>query len=102
MASATQRLIDELKAILPPSAIMLTCACCGGPAPALRQWYNRDTGYGCCGGCAAYVEQRYGPEEVARNYGQKGVHWFAVPEPPENEPDLDAEAWENEGGMVLS
>lgn len=33
----------------------LSCCCCGSrPAPALRQWWNRDNGYGMCGNCIEY------------------------------------------------
>lgn len=56
----------------------LTCCCCGNGAPAYVQWWNRDTGYGLCGGCATYIQARpdYNPEEFTECYGIKGVHWI--------------------------
>ena len=55
----------------------LECCCCGGPAPAKAQWWNRDTGYGMCGKCITYVRKRGMPEsEIRECYGEEGVHWM--------------------------
>lgn len=56
----------------------LECCCCGGVAPALAQWWNRDTGYGLCGRCARMIQARadYNAEEFTSCYGIEGVHWF--------------------------
>jgi hypothetical protein len=60
----------------------LTCCVCGAPAPAVKQWWNRDTGYGLCGKCAAWLQTRpdYHAEEFRSYYGDEGVHW--IPEGP--------------------
>lgn len=53
----------------------LECCCCGGGTRG-RQWHNRDTGYGMCVSCIAYVKKRGMPdEEILENYGHKGVHY---------------------------
>lgn len=59
---------------------MLTCCCCGEGAPAYAQWWNRDTGYGLCGGCAKMIQARpdYDPAEFDSYYGQKGIHWIPL------------------------
>ena len=60
----------------------LTCCVCGGAAPARKQWWNRDTGFGLCGKCAAWLKTRrdYNEEEFTSYYGEPGVHW--IPEVP--------------------
>jgi hypothetical protein len=60
----------------------LECGCCGASTRG-RQWWNRDTGYGICGTCAAWIAARahYDQEAFTRCYGEKGVHWF--PGPPD-------------------
>lgn len=57
---------------------ILTCACCGGEAPAYAQWWNRDRGYGLCGLCAAEIqsEATHDPGEFRRSYGEPGIHWI--------------------------
>ena len=40
----------------------LICACCGEKAPAKKQWWNRDTGYGICPACFQRVSAREGRE----------------------------------------
>lgn len=57
----------------------LVCCCCGDAAPALKQWWNRDTGFGLCGRCARWLKARpdYNEVEFTSNYGHEGVHWFA-------------------------
>jgi hypothetical protein len=58
----------------------LTCCCCGGDAPAYAQWWNRDTGYGLCGSCAAWMQASpsYDPAEFLSCYGEAGVHWIPL------------------------
>jgi hypothetical protein len=60
----------------------LTCCCCGAAAPAKKHWWNRDHGYGLCGRCATWLQQRrdYNAEEFRQNYGEAGIHW--IPEQP--------------------
>lgn len=56
----------------------LVCCCCGEPAGLWRQWFNRDTGFGVCAKCVAWVRSRGGSEEEIRsNYGVEGVNWGA-------------------------
>lgn len=66
--------------------LRLTCCVCGELARALHQWWNRDTGYGLCGRCAAWLKTRpdYDPAEFRSCYGDEGVHW--MPEPADVEP----------------
>ena len=64
----------------------LRCACCGGSAPALQQWWNQDRGYGICPKCVACLESRISerpemypvPEGrgsyIEFSYGKYGVH----------------------------
>jgi hypothetical protein len=57
----------------------LGCCCCGNSTRG-RQWYNRDTGYGICSECIAYVRGSGMSEaEIRDNYGIEGVH-FSVQE----------------------
>lgn len=58
--------------------LRLTCCCCGELALARKQWWNRDTGYGLCGGCAQMIQARpdYDPAYFRSCYGDEGVHWF--------------------------
>lgn len=63
----------------------LTCNCCGGDAPALKQWYNRDTGYGMCGKCIANIRAGkigsvMSEEEIRECYGVEGIHWLPFEE----------------------
>lgn len=53
----------------------LECACCGGPAPALQQWWNRDTDHGLCARCGDEITAKDGAEYVAECYGKRGIHW---------------------------
>lgn len=52
----------------------LECATCGGFAPAFKQWWNRDTGYGVCARCYSESVQKYGEEVSIDYFGQSGVH----------------------------
>lgn len=57
------------------SIITLTCACCGGEAPALKQWYNQDTGLGLCSPCFTRIKAKgYSPDWLQDTYGVEGVH----------------------------
>jgi hypothetical protein len=53
----------------------LTCCCCGQSTKG-RQWWNRDTGYGLCPGCAAWIAQRESPEQMKQSYGIPEYHYF--------------------------
>lgn len=52
----------------------LTCCCCGNDAGRWEQWWNRDTGYGLCAPCGAWIGAKETPEEMNRLYGLEGVH----------------------------
>ena len=53
----------------------LECCCCGESTRG-RQWWNRDTGYGICRKCIAWLRERNTPEaEITDLYGQEGVHF---------------------------
>lgn len=57
----------------------LGCCCCGNSTRG-RQWWNRDTGYGICVDCIAYVRKHGESEaEIRDNYGLEGIHW-GIPE----------------------
>jgi len=54
----------------------LGCCCCGGDAGRWEQWWNRDTGYGVCAPCVAWVRSRGETEaEIRENYGVEGVNF---------------------------
>lgn len=54
----------------------LSCCCCGGWIERGRQWHNRDTGYGMCVLCIAYVRKKgMGQAEIEDLYGLEDVHW---------------------------
>lgn len=53
----------------------LTCCCCSASTRG-RQWYNRDTGFGLCPKCAAWIATRETPEAMQENYGAPNVHYF--------------------------
>ena len=76
---------DECGHDLPPvpALLNLTCCCCGDEAPAFKQWWNRDTGYGLCGRCAHSIQHAQGTAAMAAAeftscYGHPGVHWFPL------------------------
>ena len=50
------------------------CACCGAGTEPLEQFFNQDAGWGLCGPCADWIEERKGAEYLAEVYGQRGVH----------------------------
>jgi hypothetical protein len=62
----------------------LSCCVCGSLALAVKQWWNRDRGFGLCGDCAASLKRRpdYDAEEFRDYYGDEGVHWIALPPAP--------------------
>jgi len=51
----------------------LVCACCGNGTRG-SQWWNRDTGYGCCERCFLDAVAKQGREEAERLYGLAGIH----------------------------
>lgn len=53
----------------------LSCSYCGGETIG-RQFWNRDAGTGLCDSCHDWLASRHGtsPEEMARTYGEVGVH----------------------------
>lgn len=57
----------------------LICCSCGGEAPARRQWWNRDHGYGICPSCFKKWEAKLGTEEAIRCCGVPGVHHTIQP-----------------------
>jgi hypothetical protein len=57
----------------------LCCCVCGGDAGKWQQHFNRDTGYGVCFKCVAWLRKRGESEtEITSNYGQEGVNWGAA------------------------
>lgn len=60
----------------------LICGCCGQYAPAKKQWWNQDHGYGVCPKC--YNEElarnvslygiQDGVAEAMKTYGKPGIH----------------------------
>jgi len=57
-----------------PKVLHLECCCCGQPAPAFKQWWNRDTGYGICANCFRRITTKEGCVEALHRYGHPGVH----------------------------
>jgi len=58
----------------------MICCCCGAKTSG-KQWHNRDTGYGLCKSCLAYIRRHrlFGGEpmteaEIGACYGVEGVH----------------------------
>lgn len=56
----------------------LICATCGCSAPAYKQWWNRDTGYGVCARCYIESVQRHGEEVSIDYFGRPGIHHSIV------------------------
>jgi hypothetical protein len=52
----------------------LQCCVCGESTIG-RQWWNRDTGFGICSGCAESEAARVPAEEMTDCYGMAGVHY---------------------------
>lgn len=59
----------------------MKCSCCDAYCRG-RQWYNRDTGYGLCAKCAAWLKGRIERgvcgetvEEMKAGYGVEGEHY---------------------------
>ena len=54
----------------------LSCAVCGGMAGKWEQHWNRDTGYGVCASCVAWLLSRGETQkEIQSNYGTEGINW---------------------------
>lgn len=54
--------------------MILRCACCAGYAPAKKQWWNQDKGYGICARCFEWIAEREGLEQAQFSYGKAGLH----------------------------
>ena len=56
----------------------LRCCVCDGLALAVKQWWNRDKGFGLCGACARKLKAQrdYDAQEFESYYGLEGVHWL--------------------------
>ncbi len=52
----------------------LKCTCCGSYTRG-RQWWNRDTGYGICNGCAMEQKLTEDADEMKDNYGIERIHY---------------------------
>ena len=56
----------------------LACCVCDGPAGRFEQHWNRDTGFGICPACIAWVRSRGESEaEIRDSYGIEGVNFEA-------------------------
>ena len=56
----------------------MTCCVCGEYAGRWEQHWNRDTGFGVCVPCIAYVRSRGADDaEIADLYGKDGVNYGA-------------------------
>ena len=54
----------------------LTCCVCGAFAGIWRQHWNRDTGFGVCASCVAWMRERKTSEaEILSLYGVEGVNF---------------------------
>ena len=71
----TRRQIEKIEQIKP--VVTLTCCSCGEACKG-RQWWNRDTGYGLCPKCAAWIATRETAEQMHENYGEADTHYFMV------------------------
>lgn len=69
-----EKIIRAIQAAAENKPLRFTCAVCGEPAPAYRQWWNRDTGFGVCSRCYQVVCEKEGEPEAARLFGEAGVH----------------------------
>lgn len=58
--------------------ISLTCCCCDCTTVG-RQWWNRDTGYGLCSGCAEHLLPDTPDGALTREYGVRGYHFDPKP-----------------------
>lgn len=69
----------------------LICCSCGNQAPARRQWWNRDTGYGICPSCFETWVKKLGIEEAIRCCGVPGIH-HSIKQPKPKLPACPVEA----------
>ena len=68
------KLAKYLESSLKCRVFHLHCACCGEDAPAFKQWFNQDTGYGLCSRCNGNITAKEGADYVRDCYGHAGVH----------------------------
>ena len=56
---------------------MKRCAVCDSGCKG-KQWWNRDTGFGLCAKCYAWLKDVRGEsdEEIRLNYGIAGINFF--------------------------
>ena len=54
--------------------LKLKCACCGIRTKALKQWWNRDKGYGVCEDCFEESVKHDGIDASISCYGHPGIH----------------------------
>lgn len=60
----------------PATQVFLTCSRCTGEAGTWAQHRNRDSGYGICMDCVAWLRNRGVSEEQIRDdYGVEGVNY---------------------------
>ena len=60
--------------------MILSCACCSGEAKSIRQWWNRDAGYGVCPACFRKCVKKDGSKQAVLLYGVAGIH-HSIEEP---------------------
>ena len=53
----------------------LICCCCGAQAGRWQQHWNRDTGYGLCAKCAAWIPRRWPETDMEQTFGKVGVNY---------------------------
>ncbi len=71
---ACVELLTEKRMLTKPIRALECCVC--GSGTRGRQWWNRDTGYGVCPSCVAYVRSKGETEaEIKDLYGVEGIHW---------------------------
>jgi hypothetical protein len=58
--------------------LRLICCVCGDAAPAHKQWWNHDTGFGICPTCYARQLAKEGQEAAEHCYGLPNVHHSLV------------------------
>lgn len=66
----------DVQTTIPFTTRSLTCCVCGEPAGRYEQHWNRDTGYGICAACVAWLRGRgESEEEIKSSYGIEGTNF---------------------------